>query len=38
MYIDPFVGGVLATLFTEAILFVAAGITYSIKSNKKQGK
>lgn len=33
MYINPFAAGVLATLFTEAIIIFGVAIYYTIKKN-----
>ena len=33
MYINPFIGGVLATLFTEVVIVLGVAIYYTIKRN-----
>ncbi len=36
MYINPFVAGVLATFFAEAVVIVVWAITMAIRSNKNK--
>lgn len=33
MYINPFIAGVLATLFAEIVIILGAAIYYTIKKN-----
>lgn len=33
MYINPFVAGVLATIFAEVVIFLGAAIYHTIKKN-----
>ena len=35
MYINPFVAGILVTIFVELLIFVAYGVVSGIKSSKK---
>ena len=34
MYINPFLAGILATLFTEVLLIIGIGIYFGIKQSK----
>lgn len=38
MYINPFVGGVLATLFVEVVVILGIAITSYIKDKNKEDK